>query len=65
MSNKPLHKATHEQMRDFVDRLVSVEQDLHKVNMHATARRVNKAIQAIGWEFCGELEKLQEARPHA
>lgn len=59
---KPIHKCTHEQMRDLSGRLVAIEQELHRVNMHATARRVNAAVRAIGWEFAGELDKLpQEA----
>lgn len=59
---KPLHKCSHEQMRDLSARLVAIEQELHRVNMHATARRVNTAVQSIGWEFAGELDKLpQEA----
>ena len=59
---KPLHKCSHEQMRDLSARLIAIEQELHHVNMHATARRVNTAVQSIGWEFAGELDKLpQEA----
>jgi hypothetical protein len=53
-----LHKCSHEQMHDLSMRLVAIEQDLHRVNMHATARRVNAAVQAIGWEFAGQIEQI-------
>lgn len=55
---KPLHKASHAEMHDLAARLVAIEQELHRLNMHATARRVNTAVQAIGWEFAGELDKM-------
>lgn len=59
MSTTPYkHTATHAQMSDLSLRLVTIEQELHKVGLHATARRVNLAVQAIGWEFAGELDKI-------
>jgi hypothetical protein len=61
MADHPLHKATYEQMRDWPVRLVAIEQELHRANMHATARAVNRAIKVIGWEFTGDFAKVAEA----
>jgi hypothetical protein len=61
MADHPLHKATHEQMRQWPVALVAIEQELHSAGMHATARAVNRAVRVIGWEFAGNFEKVAEA----
>lgn len=58
---KPLHKASHEQMRDLSERLVAIEQELHRVGMHATARATNRAVKVIGWEFVGDFAEVAKA----
>ena len=58
---KPLHKASHEQMRDLSARLVAIEQELHQVGMHATARATNRVVKVIGWEFAGDLAEAAKA----
>jgi hypothetical protein len=58
---KPMHKASHEQMRDLSARLVGLEQELHRLGMHATARATNRAVRVIGWEFVGDLASAREA----
>lgn len=58
---RPIHKATHQQMREWAVRLTVIEGELHRANMHVTARAVNKAVKAIGWEFAGEVETAGKA----
>lgn len=60
MNDKVLHKATKNELYDLNERLVRVQQDLHALGLHVTARAVNKSIQAIGWEFSGDLTKASE-----
>jgi hypothetical protein len=59
--NRPLHHASHAQMRDLTARLVAIEQELHRVGMHATAHATNRAVRVIGWEFSGDLKAAAEA----
>lgn len=62
MANRPLHKATHEDMRQLAVDLVSIEQRLHRLNMHTTARAVNRAVQFIGYEFAGDFVAITKLR---
>lgn len=55
MKDKVFHKATHQQMREWSQQMVAIEQELHRANMHVTARALNKAVRAIGWEFSGDV----------
>ncbi len=54
-ANRVHHKASHEDMRGLASRLVAIEQELHRLGMHATARATNRAVRVIGWEFTGDL----------
>jgi len=60
-SNRPLHKASPGEMRDLSGRLVAIEQELHRLGMHATARAANRAIRVIGWEFVGDFDEASKA----
>lgn len=62
MADRPLHKATHAEMNDLSVRLVAIEQDLHRLGMHATARATNRAVQIIGYEFAGDLKAVENLR---
>ena len=61
MSDRPLHKATHADMHDLAVRLVAIEQELHRLGMHATARVTNRAVKVIGWEFVGDFKAAAKA----
>lgn len=65
MANRPLHKATHEDMRQLAVDLVAIEQRLHQLNMHTTARAVNRAVQFIGYEFAGDFVAITKLREDA
>lgn len=59
--SRQLHRATHAQMNDLSVRLVAIEQELHRVGLHATARATNRAVRAIGWEFAGDFDQVASA----
>lgn len=62
MSDRQLHNTTHAQMNDATLRLVAIEQELHRMGMHATARAVNRAVQIVGYEFAGDFKAIEKIR---
>ena len=61
-ADRPLHKATHAEMNQLAVDLVAIEQRLHQLNLHTTARAVNKAVQFIGYEFAGDFVAITALR---
>lgn len=65
MADRPLHKATHQEMRELAADLVAIEQRLHRVGLHTTARATNRAVQFIGYEFAGDFVAITKLREEA
>ena len=41
--------------------LQNLESRAHRLGLHVTARGVNRAKNALGWEMAGEIEQAGEA----
>lgn len=51
--------------RKFAAELVGLEQQLHSAGFHEAARKVNDAVNAVGWEMHRRLTRKNEHQPEA
>lgn len=52
----------YRERNELSTRMVLLEQALHQHGLHVTARKLNAAVQQLGWELADQLGKEAKAR---
>lgn len=46
----------------FIQKLVSLEHKAHAIGLHVTARQLNEAVRAAGYERAGQIERKRKEK---